>query len=292
MLRQGAEMPLFIAEVSSNHARDLDRCLKFIEVAASAGCQAVKFQLFKIEELFAPEILKKSQEHRRRKEWELPKEFLPELQSACQLRNMQFSCTPFYLDAVEELLPYVDFYKIASYELLWDDLIKLCAETGKPLVLSTGMATMPEIHHAVSVFKAAGGNALTLLHCVSGYPVRAEDCNLAAIDAIRRETGCKVGWSDHSRDAAVVHRAIDRWGAEVIEFHLDLDEQGAEYSSGHCWLPNEIEDVLAARRRLLNADGTGDKKPTRAEEGDRPWRADPGDGLRPLKDMRASWVKE
>ncbi len=285
-------LPLFIAEVSSNHAQDLDRCIEFIDVAASVGCQAVKFQLFRIDDLFAPEILAKSEEHRRRRQWELPKRFLPDLAKRCKEQSVQFSCTPFYLDAVEELYPYVDFYKIASYELLWDDLIKLCAETGKPLILSTGMATMSEISHAVRVFRAAGGKDLTLLHCVSGYPVQAEDCNLSAIATIRRETGCEVGWSDHSRDPAVVNRAIDHWGAHVIEFHLDLDEMGAEYATGHCWLPAEIGSVLEARRRLLKADGIGIKEPTKAELSDRPWRADPSDGLRPLKKMRASWVSE
>ena len=105
--------PLFVAEVSSNHNRDLQRCFTFIDTAAAIGCDAVKFQLFKIEELFAPEILSKSAEHRKRKEWELPVDFLPYISARCREKNIQFSCTPFYLDAVAELLPYIDFYKIA-----------------------------------------------------------------------------------------------------------------------------------------------------------------------------------
>lgn len=94
-------IPLFIAEVSSNHHRDLQRCIQFIETAAKIGCQAVKFQLFKIDQLFAPQILEKSEEHRRRKDWELPTDFLPELKAACDKNNIQFACTPFYLDAVK-----------------------------------------------------------------------------------------------------------------------------------------------------------------------------------------------
>ena len=102
----------FIAEVSSNHNRELNRCFEFIKAAAEIGCDAVKFQLFKIEQLFAPEVLKNSKTHRDRRDWELPVSFLPELKSCCDSHGIQFSCTPFYLDAVKELEPYVDFYKL------------------------------------------------------------------------------------------------------------------------------------------------------------------------------------
>lgn len=282
---------MFIAEVSSNHAQDLSRCLAFIRKAAEVGCDAVKFQLFRIDELFAPEILAASADHSRRRQWELPVSFLPDLKRECENVGLQFSCTPFYLEAVAELEPYVDFYKIASYELPWDDLISACARTGKPLLLSTGMATLDEVIHAVSVFQAAGGKDLTLLHCVSGYPVEPENCNLSAISTIREATGVLVGWSDHSRQPAVINRAIDRFGAHVIEFHLDLEGEGAEYESGHCWLPEEIASVIATRRQMQAADGDGVKAPTPAEIDDRPWRADPSDGMRPTLEVRTQWQK-
>jgi len=282
----------FIAEVSSNHAQDIGRCVDFIRTAAKVGCDAVKFQLFKIDQLFAPEILQKSEDHRARKKWELPLEFLPELAKESREHGLLFTCTPFYMEAVSELEPYVDFYKIASYELLWDELIQACAATGKPLILSTGMATLHEIAHAVEVFEGAGGTDLTVLHCVSGYPVPVEACNLAAIATIRQRFTCDVGWSDHSRNPGVVHRAIDRFGANTVEFHLDLDEKGAEYATGHCWLPDEIASVIATRRALEAADGNGIKEPTFAEIDDRLWRADPSDGLRPFLEVRRAWEKK
>ena len=126
----------FIAEVSSNHSRDLNRALEFIDSAASIGCDSVKFQLFKVNELFSPEVLEKSKILRDRKQWELPLEFLPALSDRCKQRNIKFSCTPFYLGAVNELEPYVDFYKVASYELLWDDLLIACAKTNKPVIIT------------------------------------------------------------------------------------------------------------------------------------------------------------
>ncbi len=279
----------FIAEISSNHHRDLHRSFKFIDAAANAGCAAVKFQLFKIEELFSPEILARSEKHRKRKEWELPLEFVPKLAQQCRKVGIEFSCTPFYLDAVVELEPYIDFYKIASYELLWDDLLAACAKTGKPIMLSTGMALMEEIQHAVKVLRNNGCASPTLLHCTSAYPTPYTEANLAAIETIRQATKCEVGWSDHTVEPAVIHRAIHHWGTKVIEFHLDLDGKGEEFGAGHCWLPEQIAAVIKDVSKSFIADGSGVKEPVPSELSDRLWRADPSDGLRPLKELREEW---
>lgn len=258
----------------------------FVRAAADCGCDAVKFQLFKIDQLFAPEVLASSPEHRARKNWELPLSFLPEIAAECRRVGVTFACTPFYLDAVEELMPYAEFYKVASYELIWDDLVRACASTGKPLILSTGMANMAEITHAADVAREAGATDVTLLHCVSAYPTPPEQSNLAAIETIRRATGFPVGWSDHTVSPAVLLRAIHRWDASCIEFHLDLEGEGAEFEAGHCWLPSQIAEVIRLVREGDAADGSGDKVPTAAELPDRDWRADPVDGLRPLQATR------
>lgn len=278
----------FIAEVSSNHHQSLERCLAFVEAAARIGCDAVKFQLFRIEQLFAPEILSRSESHRQRKQWELPLEFLPPLAQRCEELGIAFSCTPFHLQAVRDLEPYVAFFKIASYELLWHDLIRACSATGKPLILSTGMATLAEVQEAVAAARHAGCHDLTLLHCISGYPTPAEQCNLAAIQTLRQATGCSVGWSDHSVSPAVLYRAVQRWQATVVEFHLDLEGEGEEFGSGHCWLPQQIQPVIEAIRLGEQSDGSGLKEPVGVELPDRDWRADPSDGLRPLIRMRSA----
>lgn len=276
----------FVAEVSSNHHRDLERCLAFIDTASSIGSAAVKFQLFRISELFSPEALRFKPELKRREEWELPVEFLPALAARCRARGIRFGCTPFYTDAVEALVPYVDFFKIASYELLWTELLQRCAATGKPVVIATGMATLDEIGGAVTTIREAGCRDVTVLHCVSAYPAPAVECNLAAMQTISRSCGCPVGWSDHSVSPAVIFRAVHRWGASMIEYHLDLDGTGDEFATGHCWLPNEMRDVIATVRAGEMADGTGDKVPSPGEQRDRQWRADPADGLRPLRATR------
>lgn len=283
---------LFIAEVSSNHERDLARAFAFIDRAAEIGCGAVKFQLFKIDEMFAPEILAQSAKHRARREWELPVSFLEPIAQRCRARNVQFICTPFYLKAVDELQPYVDAYKIASYELMWDALLTACARSGKPVILSTGMATLPEIRHAADVLRRHGARQVTLLHTVSAYPTPPDEANLAAIKTIADATGFPCGWSDHTVSPGVVLRAVCTWNAPMVEFHLDLDKTGAEYAAGHCWLPEEMAPVIAMVRAGERADGTGVKEPLPPELPDREWRADPSDGMRPLKHIRRSWRPE
>jgi len=281
----------FIAEVSSNHSQDLNRSLDFVNKAADIGCDSVKFQLFKIDELFAPEILSKREDIAKRKDWELPLEFLEPLSKECKKRNIKFSCTPFYLDAVDELLPYVDFYKVASYELLWDELLIKCAKTGKPLIISTGMANTDEIKHAVKIITENGCNDLTIMHCTSSYPAPYEESNLSAIKTIRELTGCNVGWSDHTYNPGVISRSINKWGASAIEFHLDLEGNGEEYASGHCWLPNEMESLIKNINHGIAADGNGIKEPVECELIEREWRADPSDGLRPLLHTREETIK-
>jgi N-acetylneuraminate synthase len=277
----------FIAEVSSNHHGDLARSLAFVDAAADAGCSDVKFQLFRIRELFAPEAIRAKPELLKREAWELDPDFLAPIADRCRARNVAFGCTPFYLEAVAQLAPHVDFFKVASYELLWEDLLRACAETGKPVILSTGMANIDEVGHAVSVLRSGGCADPTLLHCVSGYPTPIAECNLAAIATMRDAFQCRVGWSDHSVSPAVLYRAIHTWGATTVEFHLDLDGTGDEFKTGHCWLPYDIGAVIRTVADGFAADGNGDKVPAATEKVELGWRADPSDGLRPTLAVRS-----
>ena len=143
----------FISEVCSNHNSNLSRALKFVDKSAEIGCYSVKFKLFKISKLFAPEIIEKSKTHKFREKWELNPQFIEKIANRCLEKKIYFSCTPFYLDAVDYLKEYVKFFKIASYELLWDDLLQKCAETKKPVIISTGMASFKEIKTAYKSLK-------------------------------------------------------------------------------------------------------------------------------------------
>ena len=288
----------FIAEVSSNHNRDINRMKEFIYASKEVGCTGVKFQLFKIDELFSPEILAKSETHRKRKEWELPIEYIPELAELSHSLDLSFSCTPFYLEAVDILEPYIDFYKIASYELLWIDLFEKCGNTGKPIVFSTGMATFDEVETTLNCLIATETKDITVLHCNSAYPTPIKDANLAGIKSLKKmietmdnqnQIEIKVGYSDHTVSPAVIYRATHQYNVDFVEFHLDLDGKGEEYKAGHCWLPDQISEVIANLNLGLEADGQEIFEPSISELPDRGWRADPADGLRPLLKIRESF---
>jgi N-acetylneuraminate synthase len=282
----------FIAEVSSNHARDLARAHEFVRTAAAIGCTGVKFQQFQIDRLFCAEAIRAKPELAERRAWELPEAFNSELAAHAHDLGIQYSSTPFYLDAIDVLVPHVDFFKIASYQILWHELLTETARTKKPVVLATGMATMDEIERAVETLVHAGCEELLLLHCVSSYPTLPEEANLAAVATLHHRLGYPVGWSDHTTKSEVVWRAIRRFGAELIEFHLDLDRKGEEYRFGHCWLPGMVRELLACPwehagdAAHLPMDGDGTKSPRPCEDIERGWRTDPSDGLRPLRAVR------
>lgn len=276
----------FIAEVSSNHNRSLKRCYEFIDKASSIGCYSVKFQLFKIDQLFSKDVLKRSYNHRKRKNWELPEKFIPKIYKRCKKKKIKFCCTPFYLDAVQKLKKYVDFFKISSYEILWKDLLIECAKTKKPVVISSGMATLKEISNAVKILKNNGCKDITVLHCVSQYPADIKNCNLRSISFLKKKLKCNVGWSDHTVNPLVINSAIEDFGSNIIEFHLDIDKKGYEYDQGHCWTPEIIEPLINYYKNKKKVLGIEKKKYSLDEKKERLWRADPSDGLRPFKRLR------
>ena len=204
-------MTQFISEISSNHNSNLKRSLKLINVSSKIGFDIVKFQLFKIDKLFSKEILFKSKNHRDRKKWELKEEYIPILAKECKKNKIKFCVTPFYLEAVDIIKPYVDFIKIASYEILWEDLLVKCAKTKKPIIISTGMANMKEVINAVKILKKNGAKKIIILHCVSNYPAKLKSLNLSAISTLRKKTKLDIGWSDHSAKSLVVYKAIQKW---------------------------------------------------------------------------------
>ena len=289
--------PFLIAEISSNHNADLQRAKDMIKLAADVGFDAVKFQLFKIEELFSKEILKKSKLHRDRKKWELPLDFISSLADTSKEVGLKFGCTPFYLNAVCELEPYVDFFKISSYEILWLDLFSACSRTGKPLIFSTGMASLDEVKNVLEIISRGKSKDVTVLKCTSDYPCRAEDANLKSIETIKKltksfEKNIKIGLSDHTRSIGVILRAVYYYNVSAVEMHIDLDEKGAEYGSGHCWLPEEVKLLVKLINDGFRADGEKNMSFSKNEKEERLWRADPHDGLRPLLEIRDNFIEK
>jgi N-acetylneuraminate synthase len=292
------ESPLFIAEISSNHNGDLDRCIEIINACADVGCDGVKFQLFKVNELFAPEAILHNPDIKKRTAWELKEEFIPVLSEETRKRGMLFSVTPFYLSVVEFLSEWVDFFKVASYELLWTDLFKACADTGKPIAFSTGMCTPDEIEGALEVLGGSKSKEIVVLHCNSAYPTPLSDVNLASISTLRDKYNnflpgkqIEFGWSDHTVSDAVVLSSIFRHDSKMIEFHIDLDGTGFEFKAGHCWLPTHIGRVIRMVKDGRLSEGSGIIEPSASEIIERQWRADASDGLRPLLATREKLLK-
>ena len=280
-----------IAEISSNHNNDIDRVKRLIDLAVKYDFHSVKFQLFKINQLFSSEILERSQMHRDRVKWELPESFIEQIYDYSKKKNILVGYSPFYLEAIEKLNDFTDYFKIASYELLWKDLFEKIIETGKPIMVSTGMATIEEIR--ISLNAIPRNYPLTLFHCSSAYPTSAEYSNLASISCLRdllldmKFNNFHIGWSDHTKIPAIVSRAFHKYDATFAEIHIDLnDKKGFEFGAGHCWIEDEIKILHSATKYGTICDGQKVKTYNIEEEADRLWRTDPRDGLRPFQEIR------
>ena len=149
------------------------------------------------------------------------------------------------------------------------------------------MANLKEVSRAFNTAKKnLLINKISLLHCVSSYPANYKNCNLASIGLMRKIFKCSVGWSDHTVDQDVIVRAINKWGAEDIELHFDLEGKGYEANLGHCWLPKNSKNLISQVSKYKLIDGNFKKNYSTVERHERHWRADPSDGLRPLLNQR------
>jgi len=273
-------MPVeFIAEVGSNHNHDLDRAEAIIGQSAQAGFNAVKFQFQQIDKMFRPEVFAKRPDLRDRRQYDFDPAWLLTLREICQEYRVKFYITCYRAEQIKQT-DYVDGLKISSYDLLNRPLLEAISYINIPVLMSTGMASINEIEAAI---EALDGNVSTLLHCVSQYPARIEQADLWRI-ADLSAFGLPVGYSDHTANFGVVQRAIHKWGASVVELHVDLDDrQGVETAGGHCWTMTSAAMLIGSIRDGEQADGS--EGLTRTDLSERDWRADT-DGLRPLKGVQ------
>jgi len=277
----------FIAEVCSNHNGDLNRALKFVDFAKENGFYAVKFQLFKIDKLFSKDAKKLFKVAKKKTKRELPRKFIPKIAEYCKKKGIKFSCTPFDISAVEFLERYVDFYKIASYEMAWPELLKACAKTKKPVILSTGMSHLNEVTKSINILKENNCKKISLLHCVSAYPASTISCNLNSIKFLKKKFNCDVGWSDHTVNQLLIYSAVKNQNSNYVELHVDLDGKGWENIGGeHCWSPKKIKNLMNYLKNEKRINGSLSKKVSKEEKKERKFRADPSDGLRPIKSFR------
>ena len=275
----------FTCEVGSNHNGDIERARAFIACAKDAGFDAVKFQAL-------PETPSGLWRDGRDVPWAyLDLYDLQTLSWHAKEIGLEFSCSVFNIKDIQPLNCFVNSFKIGSYEILCHDMIRACAETGKPLALSFGNCVRREWENAIG-FANLGAyyGDLTLYHCVSDYPTKLEDCCMPKIEEINEwanycipvgEKGRKLGWSDHTRNPLAIFAAVGM-GATAIELHVDLDGTGAEFAHGHCWLPDECKRLIANVREMEKCFSGGQDENCKMNRVNRCMRTDPKDYKRGL----------
>jgi sialic acid synthase SpsE len=263
-----------IAEAGANHDRDLDVARRLIDVAADAGADAVKFQTYSGRTLYSTKTprfeylgeLGSKPVHELLDEVALPRDWQPLLAAHCQDVGIEFLSSPFDRDAVDELDALdVAAFKIASFELVDLPLIEYAASKGRPLILSTGMATLAEIEEAIDVAVAAGAPGICLLQCASLYPAPPSVMNLRAMTTMAAAFGAPVGLSDHTLGIHVASAGI-ALGASLLEKHFTLDRTRRGPDHRFAIEPQELKELVAHVRDVEVALGDGRKRGPSEEE--------------------------
>ncbi len=265
----GKNTPYLIAEIGSNFNQSLDTAFKLIDIAAEAGCDAVKFQLFKADVLYPDggemyDIFKSI---------ELASDWLSKLKAYAESREVDFLSSAFDKGSVDALCELgISALKVASSEVTNVPLIHQMASTGLPMLIATGMSDMVDVEEVVAVCEGAGNHSVALLQCGSMYPLPPELANLRVMEAFNKRFGCPVGFSDHTLG---IHAAVASvgLGAAVIEKHITLDKKSdgpdhfyalepkelAMFVEGireaHAALGYLVKDMLPEERRLGRREG-------------------------------------
>jgi N-acetylneuraminate synthase len=272
----GEGHPCFIiAEAGVNHNGDPELARQLIDEAAAAHADAVKFQTFRADSLMVRSAPKAGYQRETTgsaesqfdmvRRLELPFEEFGRLKNYSERRGILFLSTPFDFEAVDYLASLdVAAFKISSGEVTNHPLLAYVARTGKPVILSTGMATLNEVEEAVGLMKSAGASALALLHCVSNYPALPRDVNLRAMLTMRNAFGVPVGYSDHTLGIEIAIAAV-ALGASIIEKHftIDRDLPGPDHRAS--LQPNELSAMVRGIRDVEQAFGHGRKEPAASE---------------------------
>ncbi len=270
--------PFIIAEMSGNHNQSLDRALAIVDAVAKAGAHALKIQTYTPDTMTLdlaegefyisdPASLWKGKTlYELYKKAYTPWEWhAPIFERARNAGLIAFS-TPFDESAVDFLETLdVPCYKIASFENTDIPLLKKIASTGKPMIISTGMATVGELYDSIHTVRSAGCNDIVLLKCTSTYPATSQNSNLLTIPHMRELFNCEVGLSDHTMGTGVAVAAVVM-GATVIEKHFTLDRSDGAVDSAFSLEPAEFAQLVVETERAWHSLGKVTYGPTKAEE--------------------------
>ncbi|MCS7166161.1 MAG: N-acetylneuraminate synthase [Gemmatales bacterium] len=273
----GAGYPCFIiAEAGVNHNGDLELAKRLVEVAAQAGADAVKFQTFRTEQLVSHEApLAKYQESnlakvrtqaQMLKKLELSDSEFRILADYARAQGLIFLSTAFDTASADLLESIgVPAYKVPSGELTNTEFLQYLAKRMKPMIISTGMATLAEVEAAVEAIEACGNDKYALLHCVSNYPAQAEEVNLRAMLTLKTAFQAPIGYSDHTIGLIIPIAAV-ALGACILEKHFTLDRTlpGPDHKASAT--PEELKQLIDSVRQVERAMGDGRKRPVPSEQ--------------------------
>ncbi|MEG0259812.1 MAG: pseudaminic acid synthase [Lysinibacillus sp.] len=272
------EKPFIIAEMSGNHNQSLERALKIVDLAAEAGADAVKLQTYTPDtmtldihtgEFFIESdtnLWKGQSLYNLYKEAYTPWEWHEVIFNRCKEHGMVAFSSPFDETAVDFLETLnVPAYKIASFENVDIPLIKKVASTGKPIIISTGMASIAELDDAVQAIKSQGNEQIILLKCTSTYPATPENSNIATIPHMKELFGTEIGLSDHTMGIGVSVAAVTL-GAVVIEKHFTISRADGGVDSSFSLEPNELKMLVEETERAWRSLGTVTYGPTSVEK--------------------------
>ncbi|CAK7004466.1 MAG: N,N'-diacetyllegionaminic acid synthase [Parabacteroides sp.] len=270
---------IIIAEAGVNHNGSIALAKKLIDVASDAKVDYVKFQTYRTENIVTRDACKADyqvnnvhdndmSQFKMLKRLELSKQDHFELITYCKQKGVKFFSTAFDLDSVNFLDSLdMSLWKIPSGELTNYPYLRAIGRTNKPVILSTGMATMKEVQEAISVLEKFGTpkNGITLLHCTTEYPAPKDQINLRAMNTMREYLGVPVGYSDHTEGIEIPIAAV-AMGAVVIEKHFTLDRnmEGPDHKASI--EPAELRQMVKYIRNIESAMGNTEKKPTPVEQ--------------------------
>ena len=266
----GENKPVFIAaELGINHNGDVEIAKQLIDVAVEAGCDAVKFQKRTIEIVYSKEELQKPREspwgttfEDQKRGLEFGQEEYQIIDEYCRAKNILWFTSCWDEDSVDFIDAFdPPCYKIASASLTDDSLLKHTRSKGKPILLSTGMSTLEQIHHAVDIL---GEEDLILLHCTSTYPSKLEELNLNVITTLKQEFSCPIGYSGHEIgvSSSIVAAVL---GACVVERHLTLDRAMYGSDQAASLEPQGMKKLVRDIKELPTILGDGKKRVYKSE---------------------------
>lgn len=265
-----------IAEAGVNHNGDLELAKKLVDAAVEAGADVVKFQTFKAEKLVCKNAEKadyqkettdtSESQFEMLKKLELTEQMHTQLLSYCKEKGILFLSTPFDVESVDYLTGLgMDIMKIPSGEITNYPYLRKVAQTGKKVILSTGMSDIEEVKAAVAILKEYGSKDIAVLHCNTEYPTPYADVNLNAMLVLRDELGIEIGYSDHTQGIEIPIAAV-AMGAKIIEKHFTLDKtmDGPDHKAS--LEPHELKEMVSAIRNVEAALGDGVKVPSVSEQ--------------------------